>query len=291
MNKIILSSVLFAAILVGFSSCHTKDKGSKLNQQFTWEKLAAYEMYADPYVEENWPGEEENMPHCWIHVELLHPSVQDSKYEHLRDSLVKYINERILSYDKQNSSRDETQALLDRYVAIQVEDYKKDVEEAKALDFDVPSYSLFSRQLDLCDSLVYNENGIISITLLAQEYSGGAHGNELLTTLNYNLERKEVITPSVIFSNPHSEGLSTLILQSLMKEFDVTEPEQLELLGVFNYEEIEVTNNFYFTPNGIAFYYNPYELAAYAVGAIELIIPYSDLNPYFSSAYRNLGKI
>jgi hypothetical protein len=32
-----------------------------------------------------------------------------------------------------------------------------------------------------------------------------------------------------------------------------------------------------FTPEGVHFFYNPYEIAAYARGPIELTIPYEEL--------------
>lgn len=38
-----------------------------------------------------------------------------------------------------------------------------------------------------------------------------------------------------------------------------------------------VPANYTFTPEGVFFYYNPYEIAAYARGAIQFTIPYSEL--------------
>jgi hypothetical protein len=40
-------------------------------------------------------------------------------------------------------------------------------------------------------------------------------------------------------------------------------------------------DNFAFTDAGLLFHYNSYEIAPYALGATELIIPYEKLNPYF----------
>ena len=48
---------------------------------------------------------------------------------------------------------------------------------------------------------------------------------------------------------------------------------------------VESTSNFCITPKGILFLYNPYEIAAYAYGEIELFIPFSEIksvvNPKF----------
>jgi hypothetical protein len=45
----------------------------------------------------------------------------------------------------------------------------------------------------------------------------------------------------------------------------------------FPENKFELNKNYGFTKNGIIFYYNNYEIAPYAAGPTELLIPYSDL--------------
>lgn len=282
-------SIIFLVIILGLGGCKKDKHRNDLNESMTWERVDAFEEYTDPLVSENLPKEEDfPLPNCWVHVEILYPSVKDASYMALRDSLVKALTMRISLAPLTVYSKDSVQAFVNKYVEDQVRDYKEDIKQASALDFDVFSYSVFSRRIDICDSLAYNKNGIVSITMLSQEYSGGAHGNEVLTTFNYDLDSKIIITSSVLFNDPKDKRLRDLLLAKLIETLGVNSAEELEYAGVFSYQVLEVTNNFYFTPEGIVFYYNPYELAAYAVGPIELYVDYAELAPYLNGEYNRL---
>lgn len=289
MKRIGVLALLSIVLGMGLVGCNKKGQQSHLNKYITWQRISAFAEYTDPFVLENWPKEEEaTIPNCWVHVDILYPQIEDKSYIALRDSLVKAMTLRVSLQPSNDFSKDSIQAFVNSYVDAQVSDYKADLTQASELDFDVFSYSVFSRRIDLCDSLVYNQNGIVSITMLSQEYTGGVHGNELLTTLNYDLEQNEAITLSALFSDPKDSRIEELLLGRLMAEFDVSTPEELEYAGIFNYQMLEVTNNFYFTNEGITFYYNPYELAAYAVGSIELSLTYEQLAPFINGAYTKL---
>ena len=288
-NVGILVLLSIIALGVGLVGCKKERKGSDLNESITWQRLSAFAEYTDPFVAENWPkGDEAGIPNCWVHVDVLYPEIDDNRYVALRDSLVKSLSQRISMIPNNNFSKDSIQAFVDSFVSAQISDYKEDLSQASELDFDVFSYSVFSRRIDLCDSLVYNKNGIVSITMLSQEYTGGAHGNDLLTTFCYDLDQNEIITPSVLFSDPKDSRIVEILLGKLMAEFDVNTPEELEYAGIFNYQALDITNNFYFTEDGVTFYYNPYELAAYAVGPIELSVSYSELSPFINGAFTKL---
>lgn len=289
MKRVGILFLLFITLGLGLVGCKKEKKNNILNESITWERLYSFSEYTDPFVLENWSEEDESgVPNCWVHVEMLYPQIKDEQYIVLRDSLVKSLTQRITMAPLYEYSKDSTQAFIDRYVMTQVEDYKADLAQASELDFDVYSYSVYSHRIDLCDSLVYNQNGIVSITLLSQEYTGGVHGNDLLTTLNYDLEQNEVITPSALFLDSKDSRIVELLLGKLMEEFEVNTPEDLEYAGIFNYQVLEVTNNFYFTDEGITFYYNPYELAAYALGPIQLSVSYSELAPFLSGTYTKI---
>jgi len=49
----------------------------------------------------------------------------------------------------------------------------------------------------------------------------------------------------------------------------------------FQGDAFEVNENFYFENGNIVFLFNPYEIAPYAGGTSELIIPLSDLGDLF----------
>ena len=76
-------------------------------------------------------------------------------------------------------------------------------------------------------------------------------------------------------------------MQCVEIELDPNETVIAEAGGMMMMEDhIEMNDNFYLMPNGIGFYYNPYEVAAYAVGTTDLFIPFSEIQAFLQPEYR-----
>ncbi|CQB88643.1 Protein of uncharacterised function (DUF3298) [Chlamydia trachomatis] len=281
--------VALLALLVSQVSCTKKKQIDSLDGLVTWETVEATEKYIDPFVLEEWKSDDE-MPSCKVDIKMVYPTITDKAYTDLRDSLVKSICQRIYMAPLDDYSKEGVKAYLENYVKEQVGDYKLDLEQAKKLNFDVASYSVFTREFQYSDSVTYSEHGILSLISKTTEYSGGVHANEVVSTLNYDLNNKEPITVSSIFKNPKDPDLLDLLYDALMRSFEVKSREELEYKGVFNYHALEVTNNLFFDEEGITFYYNPYELATYAAGPIEIHLSYQALAPFFTSEFKRFEK-
>jgi hypothetical protein len=52
--------------------------------------------------------------------------------------------------------------------------------------------------------------------------------------------------------------------------------------GFFTIEDIVPNNNFWLSDNGIHYSYNEYEIAPYAMGVIDVVVPYSELTEIIS---------
>jgi hypothetical protein len=59
-----------------------------------------------------------------------------------------------------------------------------------------------------------------------------------------------------------------------MQEQKVNSREELENLGYGSTGEVAPTENFYLTKEGITFYYNVYDITPYAMGPVEIHLPY-----------------
>lgn len=289
MNKGRLIGALVGTLLLAQVSCTKSKQIDSLDGLVTWETVEASAEYIDPYVLEEWKGDDA-MPSCKVDIKMSYPTFSDNNYTEIQDSLVKSIAQRIYPALLEDFSKEGVKAHLEKYVEEQVGDYKLDLEQAKKLNFDVGSYGVFSREYEYSDSITYSEQGILSLISKTIEYSGGAHANQFASTLNFNLNDKALITVSSLFKEPNDEDLLDLLFNALMHSFEVETREELEYKGVFNYHALEVTNNLYFDKNGITFYYNPYELATYSTGPIELHLSYDDLAPYFTNEYKRLRK-
>ncbi len=123
----------------------------------------------------------------------------------------------------------------------------------------------------LSNDILYNAHGILSYSCDTYVYTGGAHG--LNTTLCYVYDfydNKEVLINS-IFKEESLPNVLSLIKEELARE---------EYADDIDMDNVNVTENFFVDDEGIHWIYNPYEIAPYALGAIEVSIPYSDIEKY-----------
>lgn len=286
MKKVIILFTIGTLLIFELVGCNKRSTDSSLfDDLISWDSVQVDLSYIDPFVRENWNRNDLDIPSIDIHLEMLYPVIEDDKYFDVRDSLLYVLSQRISTDSLNHTSKDGVRDYLTQFAEEQLHDYMLDTEQARKLNFDVLSYGIFTRTIDYRDSLVFSRNGIISTILFVNEYTGGAHGNQVAITTNYDLRRNERITIQALFKNSEDPVIKELLLKKLMERFEVESPEDLEFAGVFNYQALDVTNNFYFNDQGITFYYNPYELAAYAFGAIELNLSYAELEPLFSSDY------
>ena len=116
-------------------------------------------------------------------------------------------------------------------------------------------------------------------------YTGGAHPNTNRSLYVFDRETGKLLTLANLVSD------TTALLGVVEKAFrrqQVLKPQQnLEEQGYF------LRDGRFFLPanvglgrNGLVVYYNPYEIAAYAVGPIEVTVPYDQLNNILHERWR-----
>lgn len=132
-------------------------------------------------------------------------------------------------------------------------------------------------------SIIFNEKGLLSVGYGTYSYTGGAHGNHATILATYDLGQKKTLTLNDVFLPKFEKTINNALNNAARRQFGLkaNEPLSNKLFG----NSIESTPNFCITHKGILFLYNPYEIAAYAYGEIELFIPFSEIksmvNPRF----------
>lgn len=135
---------------------------------------------------------------------------------------------------------------------------------------------------DSQQSIVYNENGFVVVDYLTDAYTGGAHGNYASTMFCLDVKnKKQMVLNDVVKID--SNSLQKLLEQNLRKQYNIKPQDQLNKVLFDNF--LKPNNNFYFNRNGLAFMYNPYEVASYAQGQIVVFIPFSELKAYLIPAF------
>lgn len=117
---------------------------------------------------------------------------------------------------------------------------------------------------------------LVTYTITKWSYTGGAHGIYGTQSHTYSLADGYELSLADIFSEEEQRRLDELIHADIYEQYDARTDDALTDAGFFP-EYIAPTENFLITPGGITFYYNPYEIGCYALGAVEVTIPWEDL--------------
>lgn len=128
-------------------------------------------------------------------------------------------------------------------------------------------------------SMNYVTRDLITVSLGASEYTGGAHGFYGAFYSLYDLRSGKSLGLDDIFTGSYKDALLKRLTESRKAYYQSMEEEYIEDSEFF------ISDNFYITPQSIIFAYNPYEAGPFSMGIIELEIPVSDLkdliNPEF----------
>lgn len=110
------------------------------------------------------------------------------------------------------------------------------------------------------------------------EFTGGAHGNTVRTSDTFSLRSGRRFALSHFFA----PGLNyrRLVLSRILKQ---AEADMQRNPGIYfdDYKHLILKyfnpESYYFTPEGVAVYYQHYEIAPYASGIVTFVIPYGEL--------------
>jgi len=116
--------------------------------------------------------------------------------------------------------------------------------------------------------IMYQSTEIISIALTTYINTGGAHGNLVISFLNFDTRIGELISNDKLFSDLKS-------FKKIAEPYYKKEIENKE--AIFNkHANFEFPKNIGFNEEGVILLYNTYEIASYSTGIIEFTIPFED---------------
>jgi len=119
---------------------------------------------------------------------------------------------------------------------------------------------------------------LISISVQEEFYTGGAHGGYGTYFINIRPSNGAEYTLDDFFKPGYEEQLRVLGEKSFRKVREIADTASLnENYFEFPDDKFELNKNFGFRKEGIVFFYNSYEIAAYAAGPTEVMIPYEEV--------------
>jgi len=135
--------------------------------------------------------------------------------------------------------------------------------------------------------IVYQSPRILSLANYSYAYTGGAHGNYGTHYSSLDLVNRKKISLNDILASTAKTKLPSLLEKYFRKNYGVEKNTSLKDAGLFE-STIKPNDNFYVTGKGINFCYTPYEIGPYAMGEINIFIPFSELNNYLQPSFKKL---
>lgn len=124
-------------------------------------------------------------------------------------------------------------------------------------------------------SLCYNAE-IVSMRLNKSVFTGGAHPNGL--TLFYNRDIKTGASVDIRAMITDTLAIQKIATADIRAHMQMTPEQSFDEVGMFvEGDLVPLSSQMGFTPAGLVLFYNQYEIACYAVGTFEVVIPYDKL--------------
>lgn len=124
-------------------------------------------------------------------------------------------------------------------------------------------------------SITYNKDNIISLYIDQYEFSGGAHGNTIRSSQNWDLF--SCMTLPLSYFYPNNPNYILDILKNIIEQIRIEIQEGINTY-FDNYCELVIESfnpeNYYLTEDSIAIFFQQYDIAPYSSGIPVFNIPY-----------------
>ncbi|MDF0707124.1 DUF3298 and DUF4163 domain-containing protein [Flagellimonas okinawensis] len=134
-------------------------------------------------------------------------------------------------------------------------------------------------EAEIDGDVIYEDENIITIKLNSYSFTGGAHGYASTSYLNFDKRQGVELENWQLFDDV--DGFEDFAETKFRIQEKIPQDANINATGfMFNGDSFHLPNNIGYTSDGLKLIYNQYEVASYADGPIELILPYNEINLY-----------
>lgn len=126
---------------------------------------------------------------------------------------------------------------------------------------------------------VFENADVYNSVFFSYSYMGGAHPYSYKNFQVWDKLMAKKMTIEDIFVDESETKLTDMILDSLCKMMKVSAHDDLADAGILDVKDVAPNNSIRIYTDSLSFNYKPYEIAAYAVGPIEVRFSFADLKP------------
>lgn len=126
-------------------------------------------------------------------------------------------------------------------------------------------------------SITYSGEELLSIKFQADLFTGGAHGYNSVTWLNFDPGTGKILTTEVLFTTEFREFAE----QAFRQEQQILTEESINSTGLlFEGDRFHLPQQIGFTEDKVLLHYNAYEIASFSQGAYNLEFSRSEIREY-----------
>ncbi|MDR1970911.1 MAG: DUF3298 and DUF4163 domain-containing protein [Treponema sp.] len=122
---------------------------------------------------------------------------------------------------------------------------------------------------------------LLIISRSRSHYAGGAHGNYDKTYFIFDREVSMLLTLSDLIRAERRPAVQDLVNRELLNSKQLRAGDSLKAAG-YLVDRAELTDNIFLSPQGLGFHWDPYEIAPYAEGYVEVTVPLEELRSFLS---------
>ena len=151
----------------------------------------------------------------------------------------------------------------------------------------VESYTDFKKEnsyeigwsAEIKGSIIYTSDAILNIELNHYSFTGGAHGYSGKRSLIFDAITGKTIANKNLFID--EKAFKKMAEVKFRNKYKIASNAPINSTDfMFENEDFQLPQTYFFTKNGFLLYYNVYEIASYAQGNFEVLIPYTEMKPY-----------
>jgi hypothetical protein len=125
----------------------------------------------------------------------------------------------------------------------------------------------WSNEMQVSYEEYFTEQGIVSVIFNIYQFTGGAHGNTFLKSINLNSENNKTLYLKDFVPQADFKNLQSIIRKKLADELDF---DEFIDEGTAKWSDF---SSFAVTDTDIIFWFSPYQVAPYSYGVQKVIIP------------------
>lgn len=274
----LIVSVMISCLTAGFLL-----PGCNGQRQIDSETVKTIRVKEDAHLQED-PAS----PSCKLTIDYSYLAETDAT-----DTLAQRINQAVLANTLgEKYAGMAPSAAVDSFKNDYIADYRKQTSEIYQEDLkkgtppdELPSWYNYEYNLNVDFS--DGKEGILNVIAETDEYTGGAHPNAWSRWMNFEKNTGKLLTLKDVFMAGSEKPLSEMLQKELIAEMaermedeKIKSLEDLHEAGILLTTNIYVPENFLLKKEEVSFLYNKYDIAPYAVGTIDLSLPYTAVEKY-----------